>query len=189
MTEHLWESLDEAGFEHVRVDDSHPGWTVYDSMIVRAHDGEIRRGGYTLIVDKAWNVLEIRIMAETEPGSMIAQHLLADGNGNWTDAEERVIPSLRGCIDVDIAWTPLTNTLPLRRVDLAVGEPQEIDVVYFSMPDLGISRVRQRYTRLDDRRVRYEGLDSGFTVDLTIDDEGFVVEYPGRFARAWPRPE
>jgi hypothetical protein len=188
MTDYIWRSTGDAGFEHVRVDDSHPGWTVYDSMIVRAHDGNVRRGGYTLIVDKAWRALELRVMAETEPGSMIAQHLLADGNGAWTDSDERAIPSLAGCMDVDIAWTPLTNTLPVRRLDLRQGEPRDIDVVYLSMPDLAISRMRQRYTRLDAHRVRYESLASGFSREITLDDDGFVESYPDLFQREWPDP-
>lgn len=187
MKELLWRSLASPGVEHVRIDESHPEWTVFDSMFFRAHEKDVRRGGYTLIIDKVWRVLELRIMAETQPGNMIAQHLLASGDGAWTDADERRIPSLDGCIEVDIAWTPLTNTLPVRRLDLQGNEPQEIDVVYVSMPDLGISRVRQRYTRLGDHRVRYESLSSGFTRELTIDDEGFVVDYPDLFEREWPR--
>lgn len=185
---YLWRSLDNPGFEHVRVDDSHPGWTVYDSMIVREHGGEIRRGGYTLIVDKAFRTLEIRIMAEQEPGSMAALHLLATGDGTWTDDNERRIPSLDGVIDVDIQWSPLTNTLPVRRLDLLPGEEQAISVAYIALPELSLSRVGQRYTRVDDRTVRYVSETRDFVRDIALDDDGFVLEYPGLFTREWPLP-
>jgi hypothetical protein len=184
--EYVWRSLDHAGFEHVRVDRSHPGWDVYDSMIVREHDGEIRRGGYTLIVDKAFRMLEIRIMAEQETGSMAGLHLLASGDGTWTDGDERHIPSLDGVIDVDIQWSPLTNTLPVRRLDLREGDEHDISVAYIALPALALSRVRQRYTRVDDRTVRYTSETRDFVRDIALDDDGFVLEYPGLFIREWP---
>lgn len=80
-TDLMWRSNDVPGFEHVRIDEGHPEWIVFDSMFVREHEGEIRRGGYTLVVDTAWRVLELRLMVEQEPGSMAALHLMASGDG------------------------------------------------------------------------------------------------------------
>lgn len=187
--EYIWRSLDNPGFEHVRVDDSHPGWDVYDSMIIREHDGAVRRGGYTLILDKGFRTLEIRIMAEQEPGSMAALHLLATGDGSWADENERRIPSLDGVIDVDIQWSPLTNTLPVRRLDLRPGEEQDISVAYIELPSLTLRRVRQRYTRIDDHSVQYASETRDFVRELALDDDGFVLDYPDLFTREWPRPE
>ncbi len=184
--EYLWQALDAAGFEHVRVDQSHPGWNVFDSMIVREHDGQIVRGGYTLVVDKAFRTLEIRIMAEQEPGSMAALHLLANGEGVWTDADERRIPSLDGVIDVDIQWSPLTNTLPVRRLDLQPGEERDISVAYIALPSLELKRAEQRYTRIDASTVRYTSQGGEFTADIAVDEDGVVLQYPELFARSFP---
>ncbi|HLU35848.1 MAG TPA: putative glycolipid-binding domain-containing protein [Thermomicrobiales bacterium] len=182
----MWQTLDAPGFEHVRLDDGHPGWDVYDSMVIREHDGQVRRGGYTLVVDKAWRTLEIRIMVEQAPGSMAALHLLANGEGVWADAEEHRIPELDGCVDVDIQWSPLTNTLPVRRLDLRPGEEQEIRVAYIELPSLTVRPVIQRYTRLNGGRVRYESETRDFARDLQIDEDGFVEHYPDLFRRSWP---
>jgi uncharacterized protein len=182
----IWQSLDAPGFEHVRLDDGHPGWDVYDSMLVREEGGQTRRGGYTLILDKAWRTLELRIMVEQAPGSMAALHLLATGDGRWADAEERPIPALDGCIDVDIQWSPLTNTLPVRRLDLAPGAEQEIRVAYIELPSLTVRPVVQRYTRVDERTVRYASETRDFMRDLTLDGDGLVVAYPDLFTRTWP---
>lgn len=185
--EYLWRSLDAPGFEHVRIGDSHPEWDVYDSMVVREEGGQVVRGGYTLIVDKGFRTLELRIMAEQEPGSMAALHLLASGDGTWTDQNERRIPSLDGVIDVDIQWSPLTNTLPVRRLDLPQGEEQDISVAYIELPSLALRRAEQHYTRLDDHTVRYASQTREFVRDIALDDDGFVLEYPDIFAREWPR--
>jgi uncharacterized protein len=185
-SEILWRSLDDEGFEHVRIDDRHPGWTVFDSMFVRVHEGAVKRGGYTLIVDKAWNTLELRIMVEGAPGEMMAQHVLASGDGRWTDANERHIPSLDGVRDVDIQWSPLTNTLPVNRLRMSPGDEHDITVAYFSLPDLGIKPVRQHYTSAGNGIVRYASETRDFERDLTVDDQGFVLEYPDLFSRSFP---
>ena len=41
----------------------------------------------------------------------------------------------------------------------------------------------QRYTRLDDRRYRFELTHGSFTRDITVDADGFVLDYPGLFSR------
>lgn len=187
--EYLWRSLDHPGFEHVRVDESHPGWTVFDSMIVREHDDGVTRAGYTLIVDKAFRTLEIRIMAEQEPGSMAALHLLASGDGTWTDGDERRIPSLDGVIDVDIPWTPLTNTLPIQRLGQDPGTEDAVAVAYIDVPSLSLSRASQRYTRIDHRTVRYHSEERDTARHLLLDTDGFVLEYPDLFSREWPRQD
>lgn len=184
--EMIWRPLDTAGFEHVRLDDGHPEWNSYDSMFFRVEQGEVRRGGYTLIVDKAWRTLELRIMVEQAPGSMTALHLLATGDGAWADADGTRIPALDGCIDVDIQWSPLTNTLPIRRLDLPAGEATDIQVAYVALPELAPQARTQRYTRLDDTRVRYASVGRGFQAEIVVDDDGYVVDYPDLFSRAFP---
>lgn len=182
----MWQSEDAPGFEHVRIDEGHPEWTVFDSMFVREHGGHVRRGGYTLIIDKAWRTLELRIMVEQAPGSMVAQHLLASGDGSWTDADGQPMPELDGCIDVDIQWSPLTNTLPLRRLDLSDGGESDIRVAYIALPELDARPMAQTYSRVDSSTVRYQSETRSFVRDLVVDDEGYVVEYPGLFQRMWP---
>jgi hypothetical protein len=54
-------------------------------------------------------------------------------------------------------------------------------VAYLSVPRLTISRVRQRYRRLE-RGYRYES--GRFAADLTVDDAGLVVDYPKLWRRA-----
>ncbi len=80
--------------------------------------------------------------------------------------------------------TPFTNTLAIRRLGLEVGESAEIKVAYILVPELSLRAAPQRYTRLADRLWRFDGLDIDFTADLTVDESGFVIEYPGLFRRA-----
>lgn len=93
------------------------------------------------------------------------------------DKHER--PDLAGCIDIDLSITPATNTLPIRRLGLAVGASAEVTAAWVRFPALIVAPLRQRYTRLAPDRYRYESLESGFTTELTVDDQGLIAHYPG----------
>lgn len=108
--------------------------------------------------------------------------LSADGNGNWHVGEEDR-PNLHGCLDIDLGCSPSTNTLPIRRLKLSIGESAEVTAAWVRFPDLTVQPLRQRYTCLAHDRYRYESLESGFTVELTVDEQGLVVDYPGGWRR------
>ena len=185
----VWIPEDEPGIEDVRV--SHDaGGVRFNAMVARLWEGRPLRASYELLCDSGWRVRELRLGADSEATGLHTLNVLADGAGGWRDGAGRPIAALHGCIDVDIMLTPLTNTLPIRRLALSVGESREISVVYISAPDFAVRPFRQRYTRLDDaggfQRYHYESVESGFTADLPVDDDGFVGDYPAIWRRVWP---
>ena len=57
-------------------------------------------------------------------------------------------------------------------------------MAYISTPDLAVSRVEQAYTCIEpDREYRYEGIFRNFTANMTIDEDGLVIDYPSLFRR------
>ena len=109
--------------------------------------------------------------------------LKRDEFGRWTATSGNDKPRLSDIsrlTDIDIQVTPATNTLPIRRLDLAVGESAEVTAAWFRIPEFRLEPLRQRYTRTTDDTYRYESLDHDFTATLTVDDLGLVVDYdPG----------
>ena len=88
---------------------------------------------YHLELDPRWQVLRLSV---TEGDREV--DLTRDSRaGTWRDAGGAVLPELQGCADVDISVTPFTNTLPIRRLQLAEGESAEIRVAYVHVPGLG----------------------------------------------------
>jgi hypothetical protein len=188
----VWIPEDEPGIEDVRVTYSDKG-VRFSSVVVRLWEGRPLRASYELACDADWRVRELHLTAESEATGEHELRLLADGAGGWRDVADdagQPVAALQGCIDADIMLTPLTNTLPIQRLALAPGESREISVVYVAAPDFTVRPFRQRYTRLHDsdgqQRYRYESLGSGFTADLPVDADGFVVEYPAIWRRVWP---
>ncbi|MEV2278251.1 putative glycolipid-binding domain-containing protein [Nocardiopsis sp. NPDC049922] len=138
---------------------------------------------FTVRTDLAWTTREVRVEVVSARGTD-AVALTAHG-GNWTDGENRPRPELMGCLDADVAATPLTNTLPIRRLGLNPGEYRDIAVAWIDIPSLRVRRVRQRYTRHPSEggleRYTYRDPLRG-EYRLSVDAEGLVVDYE-RFAR------
>ena len=99
--------------------------------------------------------------------------LVRAGDGSWT-ANGEPQPHVQGALDCDLAFSPLTNFMPARRLAAA---PVDHVMAWVSVPDLEVLRSEQRYEPIDARTVRYIGLDSDFTADLELDEDGFVVRY------------
>jgi uncharacterized protein len=87
---------------------------------------------------------------------------------------------LKGAMDCDLAWSPLTNAMPLLRHDqLRGGGSVDFLMAWVSVSDVHVYPSAQRYTflRFDGGHsvVRYESISSGFTAEIVFDSEGFVV--------------
>ena len=81
-------------------------------------------------------------------------------------------------LDVDLGFSPLFNSLPVLRDRLHEGgETREYVMAWVAVPELTVSRSRQRYVPLERGRVRFRS--GSFSADLQFDRDGFVVTYPG----------
>jgi hypothetical protein len=58
-----------------------------------------------------------------------------------------------------------------------VGEEADIAVAWLVWPELRLERAQQRYARLAKDRYRYTQDD--FEAELTVDEQGLVLEYEG----------
>ncbi|SPB13203.1 transcriptional regulator [Caballeronia novacaledonica] len=179
-----WSQQDGTGLEHLVLDATDNG-IVVESAVVGEDETHAFGLVYRIECDARWQVT--RLALKLAGGASLDLHRKDGDNGDahaWTGANGELLEQLRGCIDVDITATPFTNTLPIRRLQLARGERRVIRVAYVRVPQLSVSAVEQAYTCIEpDHRYRYEGLDTGFTADITVDENGFVLDYPGLYKR------
>lgn len=153
--------------------------------VVLAIDEE--RGPFRLVYRLAWSAewrirsAELSVSSERSSRSLA---LYSDGEGRWKDRAGRRLTELDGCRDIDIWPTPFTNSFPIRRRLLAIGEREEFRVAWIFGPDLTVQPRLQRYARLSDRLYLFESLDgSGFKAELRVDEDGIVQDYPDLFRR------
>lgn len=104
----------------------------------------------------------------------------SDGTGTWFAGDQPLL-DLYGATDVDLSWTPATNSLPIRRLDLGVGDSAEVTTVLVDFPAHDIVRRTQHYTRTAEDTYRYRSGD--VDVDLIVGADGWVSAYPDGWNR------
>ncbi len=180
----LWSQLLEQGLEHLILEQN--DHKEANGLAIGSIKGVGYRIKYQIICDAGWNAQNIRVEDLLNEKEIV---LVKSGNNDWVDESNKTLKALNHCTDVDIMVTPFTNTLPIRRMNLALHESREISVMYVSIPDLSVSRLSQRYTYLSQEKdsglYKYENLNSGFTSEITVDSNGLVTDYPDIFKMVW----
>ena len=167
------------GLEHVLLGDGFADST----LVALSEENRPFRLNYQLRWDDTWHLQEASLVARSHRFER-SLTLRTDGRGQWRDEQERPLARLDGCLDIDIWPTPFTNTFPIRRQRLQVGERREFRMAWVSAPALTVKAQLQAYTRLADRTYLFESLDgSGFKVKLQVDANGVVLDYPAFFKR------
>lgn len=167
-----WSGWDGSGHELLTLGFETGGWTA---------DGVVTGAGihYVVRLDDRWRLRQFLLFRDLhEPDLWLG----VDDQGRWGEVNGAHRPELAGCTAVDLAVTPFTNTLPIRRHRIDVGDSAEVLVARVDHETLAVTPERQRYTRLSVDRWRYED-GSGVVVELEVDDRGLVLDYPGRFRR------
>ena len=145
-------------------------------------DGQAYAVRYEITLDERGHTREARVASDTVAGPRETV-LVSNGEGRWrVDGEPA--PQLDGLIDVDLEASACTNTLPIHRLALPLGEVTEAPAAYVRALDLSVTRLDQTYRRLDDRRYAYTS-EADFRAVLEYDGAGLIVDYPGiavRFA-------
>lgn len=180
----MWKTLSEIGLEHLVLLKDDEGIAA-NSVILTMGENMPVRILYNIYCDLDWKVNKFDIQIfDGEHKNIVLQ---SDGNGKWITDTGESVKKLEGCIDIDISATPFTNTIPIRRLSLKLGESREIKVVYIDIYKFSITAVNQRYTCVESNinafKYRYENLNSGFMAEFFVDKDGLVIDYPDIFKR------
>lgn len=176
----LWNKIQEGiGLEHLHLTERGA-----DSIVLGFDEerGPFRLT-YRLAWDESWRLRDAELFLTTERsnGSL---RLQTDGLGHWQDGNDRAIDALDGCMDIDIWPTPFTNSFPILREPMAIGERRQFLMAWVFAPDLTVHPQPQAYTRLADQLYLFENLDgSAFRAELSVDEDGIVLDYPDLFRR------
>lgn len=91
-----------------------------------------------------------------------------------------------GALDVNLAFSPLFNALPVRRLGLHHTAAQHrLPTVFVSLPHLDVQLIRQSYRTIslgDPAVVSYTS--DSFDEELIVDADGLVLDFPGLAQRA-----
>jgi uncharacterized protein len=144
-------------------------------------EGEAWAVDYVITLDPEWLTRATLVSSRASSGARELS-LEADGAGQWR-IDGEAAPDLDGCLDVDLESSALTNAFPVHRLGLEVGDSADAPAAYVRVLDLSVERLEQRYLRLNDdasrERYLYAAPAFGFESELSYDEFGLVLEYPG----------
>ncbi|MCS3797392.1 putative glycolipid-binding domain-containing protein [Niastella sp. OAS944] len=180
QTNILWTGRAYYSLENCQVNE-HENSAEITSTIIGSYEGKLYKVEYQIRTNARWQtvLLELTSQVNNKPQTI---KLEGDEKGNWI-YNGKEAAQFRNCIDVDIAVTPFTNTLPIRRLQLQQGQSQEIQVIYCDILNQVIKPVSQKYTRLSNNEYHYENIPNDFEATIKVDDSGLVIDYPGLFVR------
>jgi hypothetical protein len=141
--------------------------------VLGAEDGRPVRVEYRVLADRAGltTAAHVRDLRGFETRTVVLER---DAKERWT-VDGIAKRALKGCTDIDLGCSPSTNTLPIRRLRLAIGASHTIQAAWVRFPELVVVKAAQTYTRLDEFTYRYTS--GTFEAELTVDDEGLVAAY------------
>ncbi len=167
---------DDEGHSIARLEQRADGWWTVGEEVLLAPEGAI---GCRFEVQLGSDWLPITVSAlAMGPHGLARLELRRDVSGHWSGPDGE-IDDLRGCLDVDIAATPLTNTYPIRRyAELVIGDSRTARAAWVEVPGLRVEPVEQTYTRIGPNEWTYGDPKHG-TFRITVDDDGLVMDYEG----------
>jgi hypothetical protein len=174
MASILWRQHDGAGLDRCVLDVT-PAGSRLSGTTLAVVDGEPIEIRYSVMTDAAGATTTVGAHVQGS-GNDRRLALSSDGQGTWSVSDEPVL-DLFGAIDVDLGWTPATNTLPIRRLGLEIGESAQITVAMISFPQHEVERRTQAYERLDETTYRYTS--ATFDGTLTVNEHHLVTEHSG----------
>jgi uncharacterized protein len=176
----VWKNLLLGGTDHCALFRTTAGWLLKGTVVGVLKDQRPILANYEIYCDENW--LTHRVHVERRIGSDVKDlSLSVESRGVWRSSGQE-LPDVRGCDDVDLAVTPATNTLPIRRLNLQIGSSETVIAAWVKFPELTVQPLSQRYTRLREDTYRYESK-TGFSAQITVDNFGLVTTYPGGWER------
>jgi hypothetical protein len=194
----LWQRIDSPGSEWCTLEREPEGWR-FRGIVLASVDTVPVLVQYAVALASDWSTRAVEIVMRSGDASQPRElRLTVDPEHRWqierepapdTSMPQDDLMALHGLMDVDLGITPATNTLPIRRLDPAIGEAVAVTAAWVRFPELTIEPLPQRYIRLADRRYRYESAGGAFVTEIEVDDLGLVTTYEGGWQRVAVSPD
>jgi uncharacterized protein len=169
----LWHCSLLSSSEHALLAESEDGYRLQGVAVLPL--GELPcHIDYAVTVDRQWRPSQAQATITTPSGAR--EIVLRSHHGGGWEVDGELSSHLDGCLDVDFGWTPATNTVPIRRLGLEVGETASITAAWVRFPELDVVPSEQRYRRLAINRWQYTSGEYDYQL-LTDPATGLVLSY------------
>jgi uncharacterized protein len=171
-----WRRKDVPGIEYAKLVTVDSEWYL-TGTVVTVEDEVPCELRYRVVIDENWRTIsaDIRGSLGLTPVSI---QIANDAALGWV-MNGGLCAGLDGCVDIDLSFTPATNTLPIRRLGLEIGGSGAVSAAWLRFPEMSLERVDQTYTRTGESTYRYQSNGGAFMRELSVNEAALVVDYPG----------
>lgn len=170
----VWRRLDVAGHEYARIYSENSA-RFLEGTTIFVDEKKSCKLDYRIECDANWETLHAKVSGFTGD-KKIDFEIAADSNKIWTMNGEE-ISVVRNCTDVDLNFSPVTNTLPIRRLNLQIGEKAKVRAAWLRFPSFKLELLEQIYERTGENKYAYESADGTFRVEIETNDFGLATRY------------
>ena len=171
----IWRGIYLPGHEACRIFSKSDEWYLEGAAIF-SHDHEPCLLAYEVVCQSNWNTVRANVSGWVAK-TAVNIDLAVDRDHRW-QLNGIEYPTVAGCIDLDLNFSPSTNLLPIRRLKLPVGQGAEVKAAWLRFPSFELEPLSQVYRRIDESTYRYESGQGRFVADLKVNSVGFVTDYP-----------
>jgi uncharacterized protein len=172
----LWHRLDQPGHDSARLLLHNSCWHLTGTAVF-LHNQLPCRLNYSVMCNLEWQTISTKVIGWV--GSKIVEiKLLVDSAQNW-QINGVECPAVAGCIDIDLGFSPSTNLLAIRRLDLDIGAEAKVRAAWLSFPEFTLETLEQLYRRNQEASYYYESAGGSFITELEVNATGFITQYPG----------
>jgi hypothetical protein len=160
-----WQRWDADGDETLQLRWENEGWTAV---------GEVSRERVTYVMrlSPLWQLRQFLLFRDLDEPDL---WLGTDGSGRWGEVNGNHRTDLDGCADIELACTPFTAAVTIRRHQLEIGDSIDVRTALVDTETLGITSRQRRFTRHTARRWSVGALpapgNSGDRVADTVDSD------------------
>jgi uncharacterized protein len=176
----FWRRVDHSGADSCRLVKLANGWRIAGAAVFW-DAGRPCQFQYEVLADVAWKTRSAGVSGFLGRKA-IDLRIRSDRACRWK-VNGVAKDSVRGCIDLDLGFTPATNLIVLRRLSLRVGQRAEAPAAYLRFPDMRLVLLSQTYFRIGPNEYDYEAPAVGYRGTLQVERSGAVIRYPGLFER------
>lgn len=178
-----WAGVDGLRLEAARVVLGERSLRASGSLVSTRHDGtEAYTASYSLATDEIGVAQRLTVRTTRAQGEQYVT-LTRSEEGIWLveQGASTVRATFSGALDVDLAFSPLFNALPVRRLSLhRAAAEHDLAMMFVSLPGLEVGCVRKTYRTVSVGETTVVSVASDVvTVELTVDADGLVLECPG----------
>ena len=120
-----------------------------------------------------WRLQQMLLFRDMEEADL---WLATDGRGHWGEMNGAHRTELDGCLDIEFANTPFTNSIITHRLPLHVGHTADIQVITVDVETLALERATHRYTRTGMHTWAYVDLATNTESHATVDEHGIIID-------------